>query len=150
MLQQNDSAPDFELTADDGSTVRLSSLRGQRVILFFYPKANTSGCTTEACEFRDLHPAIQEQGAVVLGISPDPVKDLVKFRDSQGLPYRLLADADHQVAEAYGVWKEKSMYGRKYMGVERTTFVIDADGRIETVYQKVTPKGHAQQVLQGL
>jgi thioredoxin-dependent peroxiredoxin len=150
MLQKNDVAPDFELGTDHGGTLRLSSLRGQKVILFFYPKANTSGCTTEACEFRDLHPAVQEQGAIVLGISPDPVKDLVKFRDAYGLPYRLLADTDHEVAEAYGVWKEKSMYGRKYMGVERTTFVIDGEGRIEKVYHKVTPKGHAQQVLQEL
>jgi thioredoxin-dependent peroxiredoxin len=150
MLQENDVAPDFELGTDDGGTLRLSSLRGQKVILFFYPKANTSGCTTEACEFRDLHPAVQQQGALVLGISPDPVKELVKFRDAHGLPYRLLADTDHAVAEAYGVWKEKSMYGRKYMGVERTTFVIDGEGRIETVYHKVTPKGHAQQVLREL
>lgn len=150
MLNEGDTAPDFELLTDSGSTIRLSELRGQKVILFFYPKANTSGCTVEACEFRDLQPDIAEQGAVILGISPDPVEDLVKFRDAHGLSFRLLADEDHQVAESYGVWKEKSMYGRKYMGVERTTFVIDEQGRIETVYQKVTPKGHAQDVMQAL
>jgi thioredoxin-dependent peroxiredoxin len=150
MVQENEVAPDFELSADDGSTVRLSALRGKRVILFFYPRASTPGCTMEACEFRDLHPVVQERDAVVLGISPDPVADLVRFRDDHGLPFRLLSDADHQVAEVYGVWKEKSMYGRTYMGVERTTFVIDADGRIEKAYRKVTPKGHAQEVLEGL
>jgi thioredoxin-dependent peroxiredoxin len=150
MAQENDLAPDFELTADDGSTVRLSDFRGRRVILFFYPKANTSGCTVEACEFRDLQPDITERDAAILGISPDPVEDIADFRDNFNLPYRLLADADHSVAEAYDVWKEKSMYGRKYLGVDRTTFVIDPEGRIEKVYRKVNPKGHAEQVLQGL
>jgi thioredoxin-dependent peroxiredoxin len=150
MPKQNDAAPDFELTADDGTTIRLADLRGQKVILFFYPKANTSGCTVEACEFRDLQPDIQEQGAVILGISPDPVKDVAKFRDDFSLPYRLLADTDHSVAEAYGVWKEKSMYGKKYMGVDRTTFLIDEEGRIARVFEKVKPQGHAQQVLASL
>jgi thioredoxin-dependent peroxiredoxin len=148
MVQENDAAPDFELTADDGSTVRLSALRGQKVVLFFYPKANTSGCTVEACEFRDTRPDFEERGATILGISPDPVKELVKFRDKQDLDYRLLADEDHAVAEAYGVWKEKSMYGKKYMGVERTTFLIDAEGRIAKVFEKVKPQGHAKEVLQ--
>jgi peroxiredoxin Q/BCP len=150
MLQENDIAPDFELPADDGSAVKLSELRGNRVILFFYPKANTPGCTVEACEFRDLQPDIVERGAVVLGISPDPVEAVKAFRDDYDLPFRLLADADHQVAEAYGLWKEKTMYGKKYMGVERTTFLIDADGRIADIYRNVTPKGHAQEVLQAL
>ncbi len=150
MLNEGDSAPDFELRTDDGSTIRLSELRGKKVILFFYPKANTPGCTVEACEFRDLQPDIAEQGAVTLGISPDAVEDLEKFRDKHDLSFRLLADEDHQTAESYGVWKEKSMYGRKYMGVDRTTFVIDEEGRIETVYRKVTPKGHAQDVMQAL
>lgn len=149
-LQENDLAPDFQLTADDGSAVRLSDLRGSRVILFFYPRADTPGCTTEACEFRDLSPQIEEQGAVVLGISPDAVEEVRKFREKFDLPYRLLADSDHAVAEAYGVWKEKSMYGKKYMGVERSTFVIDAEGQIAQIYRKVSPKGHAGQVLQGL
>lgn len=149
-LQENDLAPDFQLTADDGSAVRLSDLRGSRVILFFYPRADTPGCTTEACEFRDLSPQIEEQGAVVLGISPDAVEEVRKFREKFDLPYRLLADSDHAVAEAYGVWKERSMYGKKYMGVERSTFVIDAEGQIAQIYRKVSPKGHAGQVLQGL
>jgi thioredoxin-dependent peroxiredoxin len=150
MVQANDIAPEFELTADDGSTVRLSEQRGRKVVLFFYPKANTSGCTVEACEFRDRLPEIEKEGAVVFGLSPDPVKDLVKFRDAQDLTYRLLADEDHTVAEAYGVWKEKSMYGRKYMGVERTTFVVDEEGRVARVFEKVKPAGHAQEVLQAL
>jgi peroxiredoxin Q/BCP len=149
-LQENDLAPDFELPADDGSPVRLSDLRGKRVILYFYPRADTPGCTTEACEFRDLAPQIEEQGAVVLGASPDAVEEVKKFRAKFDLPFRLLADSDHAIAEAYGVWAEKSMYGKKYMGVERTTFVIDAEGRIERVYRKVSPKGHAGAVLQGL
>lgn len=149
-LQENDLAPDFQLTADDGSAVRLSDLRGSRVILFFYPRADTPGCTTEACEFRDLSPQIEEQGAVVLGISPDAVEEVRKFREKFDLTYRLLADSDHAVAEAYGVWKEKSMYGKNFMGVERSTFVIDAEGRIAQIYRKVSPKGHAENVLQGL
>jgi thioredoxin-dependent peroxiredoxin len=148
MATTGDIAPEFELTADDGSTVRLSGLRGRKVILFFYPKANTSGCTTEACEFRDLMPDFQAKDAVVLGISPDPLKPLQKFRDSHDLPYRLLSDEDHGVAEAYGVWKEKSMYGKKYMGVERSTFLIDEEGRIAREFRKVTPKGHAAEVLE--
>lgn len=146
-LSENDLAPDFAVPADDGSTVRLSELRGRRVILFFYPRADTPGCTTEACEFRDLTPQIEARGAVVLGISPDPVEDVRKFREKFQLPYRLLADADHQVAEAYGVWQEKSMYGKKYWGVERSTFLIDEQGRIEQVFRKVAPKGHAASVL---
>lgn len=146
-LQENDTAPDFAIPADDGSLVRLSELRGRRVILFFYPRADTPGCTIEACEFRDLSPQIEEQGAVVLGISPDTVEDVRKFREKFNLPYRLLADADHRVAEQYGVWKEKSMYGKKYWGVERTTFLIDEEGRIAKGYRKVKPEGHAGEVL---
>lgn len=149
-LQENDLAPDFELTADDGSRVRLSDLRGRRVILYFYPRADTPGCTTEACEFRDLTPQIEERGALVYGISPDPVEDVRKFREKFSLPFHLLADPDHAIAEAYGVWKERSMYGRKYMGVERTTFLIDEEGRIARLYRKVSPKGHAAKVLQDL
>lgn len=150
MLQENDPAPDFILTADDGSTVRLSELRGRKVILYFYPRADTPGCTVEACEFRDALPRIEEEGAVVLGISPDPVKDLAKFRDKYDLNFRLLADEDHQAAEEYGVWKEKSMFGKKYMGVERSTFVIDEEGRIARAFHQVKPQGHAAEVLQEL
>jgi thioredoxin-dependent peroxiredoxin len=150
MVKENDIAPDFELTADDGSRVRLSSLRGRRVILFFYPKADTPGCTTEACEFGELTPQIDEKDAVVLGISPDPVAAVTKFRQKFDLPYRLLADEDHAIAEAYGVWKEKSMYGKKYMGVERSTFLIDAEGHVAKAFVKVTPKGHAAEVLEAL
>jgi peroxiredoxin Q/BCP len=150
MLQENDLAPDFELPADDGSTVRLSELRGQRVILYFYPRADTPGCTTEACDFRDLAPTLAERDAVVLGVSPDPVEKLVKFRDKYDLNFRLLADETHEVAEAYGVWKERSMYGKTFMGIERSTFVIDAEGRIAHAYRKVSPKGHAAEIAQTL
>ncbi|MGI9179919.1 MAG: thioredoxin-dependent thiol peroxidase [Longimicrobiaceae bacterium] len=150
MLQENDLAPDFTLADDDGSTVRLSELRGRKVILYFYPRADTPGCTVEACEFRDALPRIEEEGAVVLGISPDPVKDLAKFRDKYDLNFRLLADEDHQAAEEYGVWKEKSMFGKKYMGVERSTFVIDEEGRIARAFHQVKPQGHAAEVLQEL
>lgn len=147
---ENEPAPEFDLPADDGSRVRLSDLRGQRVVLYFYPRADTPGCTTESCEFRDLTPEIEERGAVVLGVSPDPVQDVRKFREKYGFPFRLLADEDHSVAEAYGVWKEKSMYGKKYWGVERSTFVVDETGRIARAYHKVKPEGHAAQVLRDL
>jgi thioredoxin-dependent peroxiredoxin len=147
ILQQGDTAPDFSLPADDGSVVRLAELRGKRVILFFYPRADTPGCTVEACEFRDMTPQIQEQGAVVLGLSPDTVEDVRKFREKFHLPYPLLADADHSVAETYGVWKEKTNFGRTYWGVERTTFLVDEEGKIERVYQQVSPEGHAATVL---
>jgi peroxiredoxin Q/BCP len=143
---EGERAPDFSLTADDGSTVALKKLRGRKVILYFYPKDDTSGCTTEACEFRDLFPRFSALDAVVLGVSPDDVKSHVKFKQKYDLPFTLLADTDHAVAERYGVWKEKSMYGRKYMGVERTTFVIDEEGRIARVFAKVKPAGHAAEV----
>ncbi|MBW3629854.1 MAG: thioredoxin-dependent thiol peroxidase [Gemmatimonadetes bacterium] len=148
--EQNDPAPDFALPADDGSVVKLSHLRGQRVILFFYPRADTPGCTIEACEFRDMTPQIQEKGALVFGLSPDPVEDVRKFREKFNLPYRLLADADHSVAESYGVWKEKTNFGKTYWGVARTTFLVDEQGKIERVYEKVNPEGHAASVLGGL
>jgi peroxiredoxin Q/BCP len=148
--QENDPAPDFTLPADDGTPVRLSELRGKRVILFFYPHADTPGCTIEACEFRDLSPQIQEKGAVVLGLSPDTVEDVRKFREKFHLPYRLLADADHAVAEAYGVWKEKTNFGKTYWGVERTTFLVDEQGKIARVYGQVRPEGHAADVLAGI
>ena len=140
-------APDFTLTADDGSTVRLKDLRGRTVVLFFYPKDDTPGCTVEACEFRDAMPRFESIDALVFGISPDDVKSHVKFRDKFGLTFPLLADPDHAVAEKYGVWKEKTNFGRTYWGVERTTFLVDEEGRIERVYQQVSPEGHAPTVL---
>jgi peroxiredoxin Q/BCP len=148
MLATGSKAPDFSLPADDGSTVTLKSLAGHAVVLYFYPKDDTTGCTVEACEFRDKWDAVKKAGAVVLGVSPDPVNSHVKFKRKFDLPFSLLADVDHSVAEAYGAWGEKSMYGRKYQGILRTTFVIDASGRIVKVFEKVKPKGHAAEVLE--
>src|SRR5919206_1366003 len=124
MIQIGEQAPDFELPDHDGNPVRLSDFRGRPVVLYFYPKADTPGCTTQACGLRDSIAAFNDAGVVVLGISPDPVKRVKKFHEGQGLNFSLLADEDHAVCEAYGVWVEKSMYGRTYMGAERTTFVI--------------------------
>jgi thioredoxin-dependent peroxiredoxin len=145
-LEPGSPAPPIHLQTDTGETFDLSSARGKTVVLFFYPKADTPGCTTEACEFRDAYPKFGED-TLVLGISPDTPKAQAKFKEKFGFPYPLLADTDHAVAEAYGVWKEKSMYGKKYMGIERTTFVIDKDGRIAKVFRKVKPAGHAEEVL---
>lgn len=150
MLKPNDIAPDFELQADDGSTVRLSDLRGRKVVLYFYPKDDTPGCTTQACDVRDRFADFEKAGAVVLGVSPDSVESHAKFRDKYGLPFRLLADTEHAVAEAYGVWKQKSMYGRTFWGNERTTFVIDEEGRILEIFPKVKPNEHADRVLEVL
>lgn len=141
-------APDIELETDTGERLRLSSLRGKNVVLYFYPKADTPGCTTEACEFRDSFPNFKD--TVVLGVSPDAPAKQAKFKGKYGLPFPLLADVDHKAAEAFGVWVEKSMYGRKYMGVERATFVIGKNGRIARVFRKVKPSGHAAEVLQAL
>ena len=138
-------APDFTATIDDGSALTLSSLRGKPVVMFFYPKDDTSGCTKEACGFQDAMPRLKTS-AHVIGVSPDPVKSHVKFKEKYGLKYPLVADVDHAVCEAYGTWGEKSMYGRKYFGVLRTTFVIDAKGRIAHVFEKVKPEGHAAEV----
>ena len=146
MTEPGTPAPDFELPADDGTIVRLSELRGRNVVLFFYPKDDTPGCTLEAQEFRDAHPRFEAIDTVVLGVSPDGVASHRKFKAKFDLPFRLLADEGHQTAEAYGVWKEKSMYGRKYMGVERSTFIIDRDGRIAHALRKVKPEGHADEV----
>jgi len=143
-------APDFTLDTDSGTPLTLSALRGRPVVLFFYPKDDTSGCTVESCEFRDILPRFAGMDAVVLGISPDPVKSHVKFRDKFQLNYPLLADVDRTVSEAYGVWQQKSMWGRKYMGVVRTTFVIGTDGCIARVFEKVSPEGHAAQVAEAV
>lgn len=150
MLEPGAPAPPFTLAADDGTTVSLKELKGKPVVLYFYPKDDTPGCTTEACEFRDSWAAVQKTGAAVLGVSPDPVASHRKFREKYYLPFRLLADPDHAVAEAYGAWGEKRMYGRSYRGILRTTFVIDGRGRIARVFEKVKPKGHAAEVLAAL
>jgi thioredoxin-dependent peroxiredoxin len=147
MPAAGDVAPEIALLDQDGTDVRLSDYRGRKVVLYFYPKDDTSGCTTQACGLRDRIGEVDARDAVVLGVSPDPVASHRKFADKYDLPFRLLADTDHAVAEAYGVWKEKSMYGRKYMGVERTTFLIDEDGRISEVLEKVKPAGHVDDVL---
>jgi len=140
-------APDFTLPTDTGESLTLSSLRGQWVVLYAYPKDDTPGCTTEACEFRDLFPKFKKDKAVILGISPDSVKAHVKFKTKYELPFTLLADEDKVALQAYDIWKEKSMYGKKYMGVERTTFVIDPKGQIVKVFEKVKPAGHAEEVM---
>jgi len=140
-------APDFTLPTDTGDTLTLSSLRGQWVVLYAYPKDDTSGCTTQACEFRDLFPKFKKGKAVILGISPDSVKSHQKFKAKYELPFTLVADEEKVALQAYDIWKEKSMYGRKYMGVERTTFVIDPEGRIAKVFEKVKPAGHAEEVM---
>jgi peroxiredoxin Q/BCP len=143
-------APDFTLPSDEGAEVSLKALRGTPVVLYFYPKDDTSGCTTEACEFRDAWSDVKKTGARLFGVSPDGVRSHEKFRAKFTLPFPLLADEDHAVAEAYGVWGEKSMYGRKYMGILRTTFIIDGRGRIARVFEKVKPAGHAGEVLTAL
>ena len=150
MVEVGQSAPDFELPDQNGEPVRLSDLRGQRIVLYFYPKADTPGCTTQACGIRDHAADYDAADAVVLGISPDTVKDVKKFADKFDLRFRLLADADHAVAEAYGVWVEKHRYGRTYWGNERTTFVLDAEGRVTDVLRKVKPAQHDDLVLSAL
>jgi len=150
MVNVDDTAPDFELPNQAGETVKLSNLRGKTVVLYFYPKADTTGCTAQACGVRDHRADYERAGAVVLGVSPDPVKRIAAFDEKYGLAFPLLADEDHSVAEAYGVWVQKSMYGRTYMGVERSTFVIDPQGKIQTVLRKVKPKEHDELVLAAL
>jgi peroxiredoxin Q/BCP len=149
-LEPGDTAPDFTLPDQEGNDVSLSGLRGKPVVLYFYPKADTPGCTTQACGVRDHRADYDDAGAVVLGVSPDPVKKIGRFADKFTLGFPLLADEDHAVAEAYGVWVEKSMYGRTYMGNERTTFVIDPDGVITDVFRKVKPAEHDELVLGAL
>lgn len=150
MLKPGDTAPDFDVLTDEGTSLKLSDLRGKTVILYFYPKADTPGCTKEACSFRDSFPRFSGTDAVVLGVSPDEVKAQAKFKAKYNLPFTLLADADHAIAEAYGVWVEKSMYGKRYLGVARTTFVIGPDGKITHIFENVKPEGHAEQVLQAM
>ncbi len=150
MISQGETAPDFELPDQDWRPVRLSDLRGQPVVLYFYPKADTPGCTTQACGVRDHLPDYEAAGAVVLGASPDPVAKVKRLHDKQGLNFRLLADEDHSVADAYGVWAEKSMYGKTYWGALRSTFIIDPDGTVVHVIPKVSPKTHDDEVLAAL
>jgi thioredoxin-dependent peroxiredoxin len=150
MVEEGKPAPDFELTSDDGETVRLSDFRGKPVVVYFYPRDDTPGCTAQACGIRDNWEAFGERGAVVLGISPDDENSHTRFRQKYGLPFTLLADPDHRVADRYGVWGERSMYGKTYMGIERSTFVIDSDGNVARVMRRVKPDTHAEQVLQAL
>jgi peroxiredoxin Q/BCP len=147
MLQVGDRAPEIALRTDSGEEFQLSALKGKRVVLYFYPRANTPGCTIEACEFRDDAQQFAKKGATVVGVSPDKQAAQAKFKDKFTLPFTLLADQDKAAAQAYGVWKEKTMYGKKVMGVERSTFVIGPDGRIEKIYAKVKAAGHAAEVL---
>jgi len=149
-VEEGNPAPDFSLTSDAGETISLASLRGKPVVLYFYPKDDTPGCTTQACGIRDAWGAFEQSGAVVLGVSPDSESSHVKFKQKYDLPFTLLADPDHATAEAYGVWVEKSMYGKKYMGIERSTFVIDANGNVVKVMRMVKPGTHAADVLAAL
>ena len=140
MLTVGDNAPNFDLVSDEGKSVKLSDFRGQQVVIFFYPKADTPGCTTQACGFRNSFEVIEAANTAVLGISPDPVPKLAKWKKKQNLPYPLLSDPEHEVADAYGVWGEKKLYGRAYMGIIRSHFVVDAEGKIADVQFKVSPK----------
>ncbi len=150
MLKEGDAAPDIQLQTETGEEFRLSDLKGKRVVLYFYPKADTPGCTVEACEFRDGIKRFTEKGVAVIGVSPDKAAAQSKFKDKYSLPFTLLADHEKAAAQAFGVWKEKTMYGRKILGIERSTFVIGPDGTIEKVYAKVKAAGHADEVLAGL
>jgi len=150
VIEEGKPAPDFELKSDTGETVRLSDFRGKPVVLYFYPKDDTPGCTTQACGIRDDWSTFEQTGAVVLGVSPDSEESHAKFRQKYGLPFTLLADTDHELTERYGFWVEKNNYGKKYMGVERSTVVIDADGNVARVFRRVKPDGHVQQVLTAL
>lgn len=146
-VQEGDKAPEIALNTDTGEPFKLSSLQGQNVVLYFYPKADTPGCTKEACEFRDTSPRLTKANTVIIGVSPDTSGAQAKFKQKFDLPFSLLADVNHEAAEAYGVWKEKSMYGKKFMGVDRTTFVIAPDGTVKKIFPKVKVEGHAEEVL---
>jgi peroxiredoxin Q/BCP len=150
VVEQGKPAPDFTLRSDAGEDVTLSDLRGRTVVLYFYPKDDTPGCTTQACGLRDVYGELEGRGATVLGVSPDTETSHVKFREKYGLPFTLLADPEHEVAELYGVWVEKNNYGKKSMGIKRSTFVIDADGAVTTAMLGVSPDGHADKVLAAL
>ncbi len=150
MVSVGKSAPTFSLDTDAGEKLSLKDLKCRPVVLYFYPKDDTPGCTVEACEFRDAFPRFKGSKAIILGISPDSVKSHQKFKEKFGLPFTLLADEDHAIAEKYGVWQKKSMYGRTYMGIARTTFVIDKDGKVAKIFEKVKPKGHAEAVEQAI
>ena len=147
MVEEGQEAPDFELTSDAGERVRLSQFRGQPVVLYFYPKDDTPGCTAQACDIRDNYEVFTERGAVVLGVSADDGSSHVKFKEKYGLPFTLLADPQHEVAEQYGTWVEKNFGGKRYMGVERSTFLIDPEGRIAKVMRRVKPDTHVERVL---
>ncbi len=149
-LQEGEQAPDFELASDSGERVRLSDLRGKPVVLYFYPKDDTPGCTREACGFRDAYAEFEQRGAVVVGVSPDDEASHARFKEKYSLPFTLLADPGHEVAEAYGVWREKKNYGKTYWGVHRSTFVIGPDGTIVRAMYGVKPDGHPEQVLAAL
>ena len=149
-MKIGDEAPEITVHTDTGEDFRLSDLKGQRVVLYFYPKADTPGCTVEACEFRDDLKAFAKKGAAVVGVSPDKPAAQAKFKQKYELPFTLLADEERAAAKTYGVWKEKNMYGKKVMGIERSTFVIGPDGKIEKIYGKVKAKGHAAEVLEAL
>jgi thioredoxin-dependent peroxiredoxin len=148
--QSGESAPKFKLPSSTGETIDLANFKGKSVVLYFYPKADTPGCTKEACGFRDAIASYKKLDVPVFGISPDPVEDVKKFAEKFDLNFPLLADADHSIAEKYGVWGEKNMYGKKYMGVLRTTFIIGPDGKIAQVFENVKPEGHDQEILAAL
>jgi len=150
MLKEDDKAPEIKLETDTGEMFDLAAHKGETIILYFYPRSDTPGCTVEACEFRDSSKQIVKKGALIVGISPDTVKAQAKFKTKFDLPFILLADADRKVAEAYGVVKEKNMYGKKVMGVARTTFIIGPDGKIAKIFEKVKPEGHADEILSKL
>ena len=150
MVEQGEPAPDFEVTSDAGEQVRLSTFRGKPVVLYFYPRDDTPGCTAQACGIRDAYGEFERAGAVVLGVSPDSEASHGKFRSKYDLPFTLLADPEHEVAEQYGVWVEKKNYGKTSMGIERSTFVIDADGNVARVMRRVNPRTHADDVLAAL
>jgi peroxiredoxin Q/BCP len=150
VIEEGKPAPDFELQSDTGETVKLSDLKGRPVVLYFYPKDDTPGCTVEACEFRDSYDVFRERGAEILGVSPDDVASHGKFKSKYELPFTLLADPEHEAAEKYGVWVERNSYGKKSMGIKRSTFIIDADGNVARAMMGIKPAGHASEVLDSL